>query len=147
MKRGKPVSRRELLLGGVGVAAAGVSRRVPGTRVADAPLPGSARGAAMSTQQLAGQRVIFSYPGLTPPDSLLQQISAGEAAGVIFFGENISGDSQIASVIAQLNEANAGSPAPARRRSRRSRSGSRVIRRTPPRRREPARGRTSRAPA
>jgi beta-N-acetylhexosaminidase len=54
--------------------------------------------------------VIFSYPGLTPPDSLLEQISAGEAAGVIFFGENISSESQIASVIAQFNKANASSP-------------------------------------
>jgi beta-N-acetylhexosaminidase len=116
MAQGKPVSRRGLLLGGAGMAAAGVSRRVSGTRIPGAqgqirsPDPGATHGAALTTQQLAGQRVIFSYPGLTPPDSLLQQISAGEAAGVIFFGQNISSESQIASVIAQLNEANASSP-------------------------------------
>ncbi|MBO0820613.1 MAG: hypothetical protein J2P26_07150, partial [Nocardiopsaceae bacterium] len=75
-----------------------------------APAAVSARRPALTTQQLAGQRVIFSYSGLTPPDSLLQQISAGEAAGVIFFGENISSDSQIASVVKQLNDANASSP-------------------------------------
>ena len=64
----------------------------------------------LTPAQLAGQRVIFSYPGLTPPASLLDQISAGEAGGVIFFGENITSLSQIAAVVAQLNEAHAASP-------------------------------------
>ena len=32
---------------------------------------------ALTSQQLAGQRVIFSYPGLTVPPALLQQVSAG----------------------------------------------------------------------
>jgi beta-N-acetylhexosaminidase len=54
--------------------------------------------------------VIFSYPGLTVPTVLLQQISAGQAAGVIFFGENISSDAQIASVVQQLRQAQAQSP-------------------------------------
>jgi beta-N-acetylhexosaminidase len=65
---------------------------------------------ALTPRQLAGQRVIFSYPGLTVPAALLQQISAGQAAGVIFFGENISGDAQIASVIRQLRQAQRRSP-------------------------------------
>ncbi len=60
--------------------------------------------------QQAGQRVIFSYPGLTPPASLLDQISAGEAGGVIFFGENITSLSQIAGVIRQLKAAHDASP-------------------------------------
>jgi beta-N-acetylhexosaminidase len=57
--------------------------------------------------QLAGQRVIYSYTGLTPPASLLSQISHGEAAGVIFFGDNISSEAQIASVIKTLEAADA----------------------------------------
>ena len=65
---------------------------------------------ALTSQQLAGQRVIFSYSGLTAPAALLQQISAGQAAGVIFFGGNISGDAQIASVIQQLVQAQQQSP-------------------------------------
>ena len=69
--------------------------------------------AGLSAQQLAGQRVIFSYPGLTVPAALLQQITAGEAAGVIFFGENISGDAQIASAVSQLRQAQQQSPVPA----------------------------------
>jgi beta-N-acetylhexosaminidase len=45
--------------------------------------------ANLTPQQLAGQRVIYSYTGFTPPASLLSLISHGEAAGVIFFGDNI----------------------------------------------------------
>jgi beta-N-acetylhexosaminidase len=66
--------------------------------------------AKLTPAQLAGQRVIFSYPGTTPPASLLDQISAGEAGGVIFFGENITGLSQIAAVIQELNAAQGASP-------------------------------------
>jgi beta-N-acetylhexosaminidase len=69
-----------------------------------------ARAAGLTSQQLAGQRVIYSYSGLTPPSALLQQISAGQAAGVIFFGGNISSEAQIASVIQQLRQAQQNSP-------------------------------------
>jgi len=69
-----------------------------------------ARAAGLTSQQLAGQRVIFSYSGLTPPSALLQQISAGQAAGVIFFGGNISSESQITGVIQQLRQAQQQSP-------------------------------------
>jgi beta-N-acetylhexosaminidase len=86
-------------LSGAGAAAAG-----------RAPARGRARAQQLSSQQLAGQRVIYSYSGLTVPSALLTQISAGEAAGVIFFGGNISSDTQIASVIAQLVAAQQQSP-------------------------------------
>jgi beta-N-acetylhexosaminidase len=65
------------------------------------------RLASLSPQQLAGQRVIYSYPRLTPPASLISLIQHGEAAGVIFFGQNISSKTQIAGVIKQLDQANA----------------------------------------
>ena len=68
---------------------------------------GSAALAGLSAQQLAGQRVIYSYPGLTPPASLISLIQHGEAAGVIFFGQNISSEAQIAGVIKQLDQAGA----------------------------------------
>lgn len=73
-------------------------------------LAGTSHAAALTPRQLAGERVIYSYSGLTPPQSLLDRISAGEAAGVIFFKDNISSPAQIASVIKQLEEANAASP-------------------------------------
>lgn len=63
-------------------------------------------------RQAAGQRVIYSYPGLTPPAGLLDRIRAGEAAGVIFFGENVSSLSQISGVVRQLRDASAQSPNP-----------------------------------
>ena len=49
--------------------------------------------------------MIFSYPGLAVPSALLRQISAGQAAGVIFFGETVSSEAQIASVNRQLRQA------------------------------------------
>ncbi|WP_218006196.1 glycoside hydrolase family 3 N-terminal domain-containing protein [Nocardia tenerifensis] len=71
---------------------------------------GQAGAQGLTPQQLAGQRVIYSYRGLTPPQSLLDDIRAGRAAGVIFFGENISSPEQIAGVVAQLRQAQAESP-------------------------------------
>jgi beta-N-acetylhexosaminidase len=72
--------------------------------------PSAAPQQQLSTRQLAGQRVIYSYPGLTPPVTLLEKIRAGEAAGVIFFGENIASRAQIRGVIAKLQQAAAQSP-------------------------------------
>jgi beta-N-acetylhexosaminidase len=59
----------------------------------------------MSAAQLAGQRVIYSYNGLTPPAELLTKIRRGQVAGVIFFSGNISSEAQIAKVCAQLQAA------------------------------------------
>jgi beta-N-acetylhexosaminidase len=93
-----------------------------GSAVADSAVAGSGRVRPpvaslpkLSAAQLAGQRVIYSYPGLTPPASLLRWIRAGEVGGVIFFGQNISSGPQIASVIAELDQANASPGNPLRR--------------------------------
>jgi beta-N-acetylhexosaminidase len=98
------LDRRSALKSILTVAAAGTV----------APLAGSWTRAqaqtGLTSQQLAGQRVILSYSGLTVPSALLQQISAGQAAGVIFFGGNISSESQIASVVQQLRQAQQQSP-------------------------------------
>jgi beta-N-acetylhexosaminidase len=72
--------------------------------------------AGLSAAQLAGQRVIYSYSGLTPPAGLLNLIRHGEAAGVIFFGGNIAGPTQIAGVISHLDQANASPDNPLRAR-------------------------------
>ena len=94
------VLKNVLVLG----AAAPVVGALPRTRA-----PG-VRPRALSSAQLAGQRVVYSYPGLTVPSALLAAIGAGQAAGVIFFGGNISSDAQIASVIGQLVQAQRQSP-------------------------------------
>ncbi|KAG6857171.1 hypothetical protein H0H87_008236 [Tephrocybe sp. NHM501043] len=70
--------------------------------------PTLALGATPANLLAAGQHVIYSYAGLTPPESLLTAISAGHAAGVIFFKENI--DANIGDVVASLKNANAASP-------------------------------------
>ncbi len=101
------------------MAAANAATTVAGTRDAGQV---TATGAAasqpaapsLSTQQLAGQRVIYSYAGLNPPASLISLIQHGQAAGVIFFGQNISSPAQIASVIKRLNQANASASNPVR---------------------------------
>lgn len=99
------------------------TRSAAGPRTFSAPVPSSARPepsqspsatpsrtATLTSEQLAGQRIIYSYPGLTPPAALLQLIRAGEAAGVIFFGQNVSSGSQLGAVIAELRRAQADSP-------------------------------------
>jgi beta-N-acetylhexosaminidase len=92
---------------GSGGSGSGASGAAPGAGTAEA-----AQAASLSARQLAGQRVIFSYAGLTPPAALLWLISHGEAAGVIFFTSNISSRAQIAAVINKLEAAAAAATNP-----------------------------------
>jgi beta-N-acetylhexosaminidase len=97
--------------GGVRPAKSGTASPSPSASQAastPAALPG------LSLQQMAGQRVIYSYHGLTPPARLLNLISHGDVGGVIFFGPNISSPAQLATVIAELDQANASSLNPVR---------------------------------
>ncbi|MFB7663597.1 glycoside hydrolase family 3 N-terminal domain-containing protein [Kitasatospora sp. NPDC056138] len=66
--------------------------------------PGAAEPQS-TVRQLAGQRVIYSYRGTTPPDSLLTDIREGHAAGVIFFGENFTDPQQFRTAVRQLRHA------------------------------------------
>jgi beta-N-acetylhexosaminidase len=59
----------------------------------------------LTDRQLAGQRVIYSYSGLTPPAELLAKIRAGQVAGVIFFSGNISSQAQLSKVAGELQQA------------------------------------------
>jgi beta-N-acetylhexosaminidase len=70
--------------------------------------------ARLSPEQLAGQRVIYSYRGLTAPAGLLSLIRHGDVGGVIFFSFNISSQAQLRGVIGQLVTANASRANPAR---------------------------------
>jgi beta-N-acetylhexosaminidase len=63
---------------------------------------------------MAGQRVIYSYSGLSVPASLLRLIRQGEVGGVIFFSANISSRAQLRNVIARLERANSAATNPAR---------------------------------
>jgi beta-N-acetylhexosaminidase len=121
----KAITRRGAITVGAGAVIGGLSlsRTAKAAQAAQATQAAQAADAAKAAQaapgrravtltpaQRAGQRVIFSYPGATPPASLLDQISQGQAGGVIFFGENITSLAQIAAVVAQLEEAHAASP-------------------------------------
>jgi beta-N-acetylhexosaminidase len=64
----------------------------------------------MTPTQLAGQRIIYAYDGLAPPADLLRLIRKGEAAGVIFFGPNITSSGQLHTVVRKLQRANSSSP-------------------------------------
>ena len=79
----------------------------PGTPASPTPTPAAASAALppMTDRQMAGQRVIYSYSGHTPPASLLWLIRHGEAGGVIFFSQNISSPDQIRAVIGELERA------------------------------------------
>jgi len=70
--------------------------------------------AKLSPAQQAGQRVIYSYNGLTAPPDLLNLIRHGEVGGVIFFSFNIASPAQLRSVIGQMIAANSASTNPAR---------------------------------
>jgi beta-N-acetylhexosaminidase len=95
--------------------AAGAGSAAAGAIKVHQPAGNPAGLPKLSAAQLAGQRVIYSYPGLTPPASLLRWIGEGEVGGVIFFSQNISSEAQIASVIAELNHANASPQNPLRK--------------------------------
>ncbi|WP_277832165.1 glycoside hydrolase family 3 N-terminal domain-containing protein [Speluncibacter jeojiensis] len=91
---------------------AATTHAAPTTQAAASPRPAAAPqpGGPLSPQQIAGQHIIYSYPGLTPPPELFDRIRAGEVAGVIFFAENVANEQQLAGVSAQLQQAAMQSP-------------------------------------
>ena len=99
--------------GGAGSSAPGVAASQAGPL--HPPTPTRPALPALTPAQMAGQRVIYSYPGLTPPPSLLRWIRHGKAAGVIFFGANIASTAQLTSVVRELDRANGAASNPLRR--------------------------------
>jgi beta-N-acetylhexosaminidase len=108
---GQPVSRRTVMhAAGASAAALAAGRLASISRTTRSAARPAAKAPALTPHQLAGQRVIYSYTGLAVPDSLLEQISAGLAGGVIFYGSNISSLSQITAAISKLEKARLASP-------------------------------------
>jgi beta-N-acetylhexosaminidase len=70
--------------------------------------------AKLTPEEQAGQRVIYSYNGLTAPAWLLDLIRHGDVGGVIFFSFNIASQAQLGRVIGQLVAANSATSNPAR---------------------------------
>ncbi|MEV0748182.1 glycoside hydrolase family 3 N-terminal domain-containing protein [Streptomyces sp. NPDC050273] len=105
-----PLSRRGALIAGAAALAGGLAPTAGTAAAVRMPEASRPRAAALTPQQRAAQCVIHSYPGLTPPASLMNAIREGRTAGVIFFGENIENLSQIESVVQSMNAAHASSP-------------------------------------
>jgi beta-N-acetylhexosaminidase len=64
--------------------------------------PEAALASTLTPAQLAGQRVIYSYSGFTPPSALLKLIRHGEVGGVIFFSSNFENAAQFSAAVADL---------------------------------------------
>jgi beta-N-acetylhexosaminidase len=67
-----------------------------------APVATAADRPALTDAQLVGQRMVFAYPGPTPPAALKRRIRAGEAAGVILFARNIASPAALGRTLARL---------------------------------------------
>lgn len=57
---------------------------------------------ALSSIQLAGQRVVFAFDGTEVPRNLRLRIERGEAAGVLLFGANVQSIAQVRSLTRRL---------------------------------------------
>ena len=79
----------------VGGGRAGSGRGADRRPAGRAARPRAGEIAKLSPEQLAGQRVIYSYNGLTAPAGLLTLIRHGDVGGVIFFSFNISSEAQL----------------------------------------------------
>jgi beta-N-acetylhexosaminidase len=103
--QGNRMSRRSAIIGGAGLVAGALS-----VGTAERSMAAVRARSALTPKQLAGQRVIYSFSGFTPPSSLLQQIRDGHCGGVIILTENVSDPSQVSSAIQKLTAANKQSP-------------------------------------
>jgi beta-N-acetylhexosaminidase len=105
------LGRRSVLVGGAALVA-GAGLLSPARALAAGAADGAdttmpAGSNHLSPAQKVGQRVIWSYPGLTPPAAVVDAIRAGLVGGVLFFGGNIDRNkrSQIQTVTRDLAQA------------------------------------------
>ncbi|WP_255955106.1 glycoside hydrolase family 3 N-terminal domain-containing protein [Streptomyces odontomachi] len=105
-----PFSRRGALLAGTAALAGGLGMAAQAHAAVRTPQGAADPLVSLTPAQRAGQRVIYSYAGLTPSTQLMDAISGGRIAGVIFFGENIQSASQIKGVIQDMIDASASAP-------------------------------------
>ncbi|CAM5701334.1 glycoside hydrolase family 3 N-terminal domain-containing protein [Kitasatospora aureofaciens] len=93
----------------LGPVPAGSATRGSG---ADAERTAPMTARPQDSRELAGRRIVLSYPGPTPPPETLDAIREGRAAGVILFGENVTSPEQLAEAISRLKRAAAEAPHP-----------------------------------
>jgi len=98
--RGRSASRLTTQAGNAAVSGSSIRKAAAGRAAVQSPETDLA--ATLTPAQLAGQRVIYSYSGLTPPSALLRLIRHGEVGGVIFFASNFSNTAQFNAAVATL---------------------------------------------
>ena len=59
--------------------------------------------AELSSGQLVGQRILYSFEGTTLPDSVAERLRTGRAAGVVLFERNYAGSEQFAALVDQIH--------------------------------------------
>ena len=69
---------------------------------AGAPFPEAENAPPLTIAQAVGQRMVFPYAGLEPPQELVERIARGEAAGVILFARNVQSVEQVRTVVDRL---------------------------------------------
>jgi beta-N-acetylhexosaminidase len=78
---------------------------IPGSAAAAGPALPATTEPAPTLAQLVGQRMLVSFHGTSPDSALLARIKAGQVGGVILFGSNITGATQLAHLTAKLQAA------------------------------------------
>jgi len=105
------IPRRSRLRPAVSILGLAVAALIPGSAAA-AGAPQPAITPAPTLAELVGQRMLVSFQGTTPDSALLARIRAGQVGGVVLFGSNITGPTQLANLTAKLQAAasNGGRP-------------------------------------
>ena len=94
----------------MGISGLGVVAAIAALAPAGASAPAPPQAERLTPAQLAGQRVVFAYPGPTPPRALLRRVETGRAAGVIIFSRNVSSPTALRRTLARLQAAARRSP-------------------------------------
>ncbi|MQS17739.1 beta-N-acetylhexosaminidase [Streptomyces kaniharaensis] len=112
LRRTAPLVAVLAVLAAALVPVAAGSAAAPAGRRPSGPVGRTAAMPSTDSRLLAGRRIVYSYPGPTPPPAVLQAIREGRAAGVILFGENATSPDQLADAVGRLRQAAAESPVP-----------------------------------
>jgi beta-N-acetylhexosaminidase len=91
-----------VLAGCGGHGAGGARSSATNTTAPAAGRPAAPARPALTSEQIAGQHVVFPFAGRVPPQGLLQRIRRGEAAGVIFLGANLGTPAQVRALTRRL---------------------------------------------
>lgn len=90
------------MTGAAGVVVAALSAAAALAGSGSSVAVGQASVAELTPAQLAGQRMVFGFPGTTPPPDLVRRIRRGEAGAVIIMGTNVPSLPAVRRLVARL---------------------------------------------